>query len=398
MARTLDHGRRMVAIPGPSVMPERVLAAMARSMPNIYEGPLIDLSNGVLAELPGIARTQGEVFVAISNGHGVWEMALTNTLSRGDRVLVLESGIFAPGWGDMSEKLGLEVQTVPASAGGHVDPDQFATVLQEDTQHKIKAVLVAHVDTATSVRNDIPALRAALDAAHHPALFMVDCIASLACERYEMDAWGVDLTIGATQKGLMVPPGVAFVWAGPRAMDAWEHADLRTGYWDWGPRDGDGPHYLRYCGTPPVHHLYALREALDMLAEEGLENVWWRHQVLGGAVHAAIDAWSESGRLRHLIEDPQHRSYAVSTILCDDFSTDELRAYAEGHMGLVLGVNIVDDIPEAFRIGHMGHLNPPMILGTLGTVESVLQRMGVNLPRSGVAAAAAHIAQLGFTQ
>ncbi len=391
MNRSLRHGRQLVAIPGPSVIPDRVLSAMHRPMPNIYEGELVDTSHGVIDDLPAIAGSSGSAFIAVANGHGAWEMALTNTLSRGDRVLALESGVFAAGWGRMGATSGLEVESLAGSNRGPVDADALEARLRADNGHTIRAVLVVHVDTATSVRNDIPALRAAIDASGHPALLMVDCIASMGCERFEMDAWGVDVAVAGSQKGLMVPPGLGFVWAGERALAANADADLKTGYWDWGPRSGEQGHYLRYCGTPPIQHIYALREALDMLHEEGLENVWWRHAVLAGAVHAAIDAWSAGNHIEHNIIDPACRSNAVTTVLTGAIDADRLRSICEHQGGLVLGIPIIDE-GSSFRIGHMGHLNPPMLLGALGTIEAALHTLGAQLPKSGVAAAAEFLA------
>ena len=392
MTRSLRHGRQLVAIPGPSVIPDRVLAAMHQAMPNIYEGELVDLSLSVISDLPAMARTEGEVFIAIANGHGAWDMALSNTLSRGEKVLVLESGRFAVGWGNMGATAGVEVQVVPGNDRGPVDPAAVEEALRADPQHVIKAVLVVHVDTASSVRNDIPAIRKAMDAAGHPALLMVDCIASLGCERFEMDAWGVDITVAGSQKGLMVPPGLGFVWANAKALAAYETANLRSGYWDWGPRRGGGPHYVKYCGTPPIQHLYALRTALDMLADEGLENVWWRHEVLAGAVRAAVNAWGGGPNGIELnILDPEFQSNAVTTVLTGDADPERLRTISEQEAGLVLGCPLAGFDGRAFRIGHMGHLNPPMLLGTLGTIEAVFIGMGTSLGGSGVAAAAAHI-------
>lgn len=364
---------------------------MHQPMPNIYEGDLVDTSKSVMADLPAIARTEGEVFVAVSNGHGAWEMALTNTLSRGDRVLVLESGRFAAAWGHLGATSGLQIQALPGDDREPVDPNAVEAALRDDDRHDIKAVMVVQVDTATSVRNDIRAIRAAIDAAGHPALLMVDCIASIGCERFEMDEWGVDVTVAGSQKGLMVPPGLGFVWASPRALSANETADLRTGYWDWGPRSGKDGHYLRYCGTPPIQHIFALRTALDMLNEEGLENVWWRHEVLAGAVRAAIDTWSKGGEVEHNITSAPHRSNAVSTVLTGDIDAARLRELAEHEAGLVVGIAL-GGFGNAFRIGHMGHVNPPMVLGALGTIETALLRLGAHLPASGVAAAAASLA------
>lgn len=388
---SLRHGRQLVAIPGPSVIPDRVLAAMNQAMPNIYEGDLVDQSKTLFEDLPRIARTAGDAFITVSNGHGAWEMALTNTLSRGDRILVLESGRFARGWGSMGATAGLEVQTLAGDDRGPVDLNAVEDALREDPTHTIKAILVVQVDTATSVRNDIQGVRAAMDAANHPALLMVDCIASIGCEKFEMDNWGVDVTVAGSQKGLMVPPGLGFVWANEKALEANQSADLRTGYWDWGPRGGRDGHYLRYAGTPPIQHVFALRTALDMLFEEGLDNVWWRHEVLSGAIRAAVDAWSEGNEIEHNITDRNYRSNAVTTVRTGSIDANQLRSMAENEAGLVLGIEI-GGFGNAFRIGHMGHLNPPMVLGALGTIEATLLQMGATLPSSGVAAAAAALA------
>lgn len=389
---SLRHGRPLVAIPGPSVVPDRVLAAMSRPMPNIYEGDLVALSESILAELPAIARTRGPAFIAIANGHGAWEMALTNTLSRGERVLVLESGRFAPGWGEMARTLGIEVETLRGRPGRAVDPAAVEERLRADRGHAIKALLVVQVDTASSVLNDIAAIRRAIDAAGHPALLMVDCIASLACAPFEMDAWGVDVTVGGSQKGLMVPPGLGFTWASEKALAAHRHADLRTAYWDWTKRLEEKAHYWRYCGTPPVSHLYALREALDMLADEGLENAWARHAALAAAVHAAVAAWAHPEGLGFHVVVPAERAPSVTTVRTGSIDPRRLRRLCEEQAGLTLGVGLGEEFEDsAFRIGHMGHLNPPMILGALGTIEAALVALDAPMGGSGAAAAAASL-------
>lgn len=203
----LNHGIEMVAIPGPSILPHRVREAMARPMPNIFAGELLDVADRVLAGLPSIARTEGHCFVVTSNGHGAWQMALSNTLVAGDRILVLESGRFAVVWGEYAEMAGIDVEVLAGDFHSPVDPVRVAERLSQD-DGSIKAVFVVQTDTSSSVRNDIPAIRAAIDSAGHQGLLMVDCIASLGCEPFEMDAWGVDLTLAASQKGLMSPPGV----------------------------------------------------------------------------------------------------------------------------------------------------------------------------------------------
>ena len=384
----LAAGPEIVAIPGPSVIPDRVLGAMHRAMPDIYAGELTEVIDEVFDALPRIARTTSRPFVPIGNGHAGWEMALSNTLSRGDLVLVLDCGRFAAIWGEMAEFNGLRVETITAPWGRAIDPAQVEDRLRADTRHEIAAILTVHVDTATSVRNDIPAVRAAIDAAGHPALFMVDCIASMGCERFEMDDWGVDVTVAASQKGLMTPPGIAMVWAGPRALAAHPNADLRTRYWDWTYRTEDGPYYLRFCGTPPVSHLFGLREAIRMIDDEGLEARWARHVRLAGAVRAAVGAWSTTDGLGLLTAEPRERSHAVTTITTGTVDSAELARICRERMGVTLGLGIGGAEGTSFRIGHMGHVNAPMILGVLGTIETALHRMGAPIGGSGVAAAA----------
>ncbi|MDA3040031.1 MAG: aminotransferase class V-fold PLP-dependent enzyme [Actinomycetota bacterium] len=391
---TLQWGRPMVAIPGPSIMPDQVLAAMQRPMVNIYAGELVDVTHSVLNDLKLVARTEGNPFIAIANGHGAWEMAITNTLSRGDKVLVLESGHFATGWGAMAAMLGVEMEVLPGTLSDPVDPAAVQSRLQADTGHEFKAVLVVQVDTGTSVVNDIPAIRAAIDAAGHPALFMVDAIASLGAVRFEMDAWGVDVLVGATQKALMAPPGVGLVWANAKAWDAYHRSDLHSAYWDWGPRaDLSLAHYFRFAGTPPVPHLFAMRAALDLLFQEGLEAAWHRHDVLARAVHAALDAWSVSTDLRINVAQPSARAQTVTTVRTTTTDAESLRSLCETRTGLTLGQAVGGLVGQGFRIGHMGHLNPPMLLGTLGTLEAGLIAQGASLERSGVGAAAAVIGE-----
>ncbi|MEM9147701.1 MAG: aminotransferase class V-fold PLP-dependent enzyme [Pseudomonadota bacterium] len=389
---TLNAGPPLTQIPGPTRIPDRVLAAMHQPMPNIYEGALVEMSERILAELPSIAKTSGQPFVAIANGHGAWEMALTNTLSKGDKVLVLESGRFAIGWGEQATLMGCEVEVLTAPERGAVDPAAVEARLRADTGHRIRAVLVVQIDTASSVINDIPAIRRAIDAAAHPALYMVDCIASLGCVEYRMDAWGVDVTVAGSQKGLMVPPGLGFVWASEKALEAHRSADLCTAYWNWGKRMGDGAHYLRYCGTPPVSHLYGLREALNMIAEEGLENIWARHAVFAHAVRAAVETWAAPGGIEFNVRAPEARSDAVTTLLSGEIDAGKLRLLCEQGAGLTLGVGLGQFEGRAFRIGHMGHMNPPQLLGALATVESALLAMKAPMGGSGVAAAAAALA------
>ncbi len=377
-----------MAIPGPSNIPDRVLRAMSRPMTDIYEGALVDVSDRILAELPTLAGTAGKAFIIIGNGHAAWQMAIDNTMSAGDKVLVCESGPFAVIWGYMAEKSGVDVEILAGSDRAPVDPVALEARLAADADHEIKAVLCVQTDTASSVRNDLPALRGAIDGAGHPAMFMVDCIASLGCERFEMDSWGVDLTVGASQKGLMVPPGLGFVWAGERALAAYESAGLRSGYTEWADRINPSAHYEIYAGTPPVSHLFAMVEALDMIAEEGgLSAIWSRHEMLASAVWAAVETWTSPGGIEFNIVDPSSRSTAVTTILTGSIDAGRLRKTARYQTGLTLGRGLGDFTDRAFRIGHMGHGDAPSILGTLATVEACLLAMDAPLGGSGIEAA-----------
>ncbi|MEC8014621.1 MAG: aminotransferase class V-fold PLP-dependent enzyme, partial [Pseudomonadota bacterium] len=266
---SLAAGRGYLAIPGPSVIPDAVLQAMHRPSPNIYAGELIDLTATLVPDLRRVARTAHNVAIYISNGHGAWEAALMNTLQPGDKVLVPASGRFALGWGEMAEALGIDVEILDYGTGKPWDLDQVASRLAADRAHQIKAVLAVHVDTSSSIRNDVAAMRACLDATGHPALLMADCIASLGCDRFEMDDWGVDVMVSACQKGLMVPAGMSFVFFSPKAAEARARLPRISRYWDWSPRANPEEFYQYFGGTAPTHHLYGLRAALDLIHGEG---------------------------------------------------------------------------------------------------------------------------------
>ncbi len=384
---TVASGRQFLSIPGPTTVPDRVLNAMHRPAIDIYSGALVDITTSCLDDLRRVFRTRGRTYIYAANGHGAWEAALVNVLSRGDKLLVLESGRFAVGWGEMAAVLGGEVEVLRQSPRRAVDPAAVEARLREDAAGAIKAVLVVQVDTASGVVNDILAIRRAIDAAGHGALLMVDTIASLATVPFEMDAWGVDVAVSGSQKGLMTPPGLGFVAAGERALAAHQDAGLRTRYWDWTEREGE-LHYQKYCGTPPEHLLFGLRAALDMLFEEGLENVFHRHRLLAEAVRRAVGVWAEGGGLEFNIVEPAERADSVTTVLtADDRDPKRLLDYCARRCNVVLGIGIGDFTGRAFRIAHMGHVNAPMILGTLGAVEIGLAALGIAHGRGGVQAA-----------
>jgi alanine-glyoxylate transaminase / serine-glyoxylate transaminase / serine-pyruvate transaminase len=389
---TIASGREFLAIPGPTTVPDAVLRAMHRPAVDIYSGPLIELTGRCLDDLRQIFRTRGRTYIYAANGHGAWEAALVNVLSRGDRVLVLESGRFAVGWGEMAAVVGVEVEILRGRPRRAVDPAALEARLRADRGGEIKAVLVVQVDTASGVVNDIPALRAAIDAAGHEALLMVDTIASLATMPFEMDAWGVDVAVCGSQKGLMMPPGLGFIAAGERAIAAHRTADLRTHYWDWTAREGE-EHYQKYCGTPPEHLLFGLRAALDLLQGEGLDAVILRHRLLAEAVRAAVAVWAEGEALQFNIVEPAERANSVTTILLERDSARRLLDFCATTCGVVLGIGIGDLDGRAFRIAHMGHVNAPMILGTLGAVEVGLIALRIPHGRGGVQAAVESLGQ-----
>jgi alanine-glyoxylate transaminase/serine-glyoxylate transaminase/serine-pyruvate transaminase len=306
-------------------------------------------------------------------------------------VLVLESGRFALGWGEMARMLGVEVEVLPGSWRRSVDPARLEERLKRDKAHAIKAVLAVQIDTASGVANDIPAIRRAIDAAGHPALLMVDGVASLGCMPFEMDAWGIDVAMSGSQKGLMTPPGLAFVAANARARHAHETAGLRTLYWDWTFREGE-LHYHKYCGTPPEHLLFALRKALDLLLAEGLDNAIRRHALLAEATRAAVARWAEGGALAFNIERAAERANSVTCImLAQGIDPRPLLRYCRDRCGVTLGVGLGALDGKGFRIAHMGHINAPMLLGTLGAVEMGLMALGIPHGSGGVQAAVAYL-------
>lgn len=382
---TLSGGLTYLAIPGPSVMPERVLRAMHRAAPNIYYGELPDLVPDIVRRLKEVARTEQHVAIYITNGHGAWEAAVSNTLSPGDLVLVPATGRFAHGWAEIARAMGVETEIMDFGKRDTIDLEQVKARLRED-DGRIKAVMTVQTDTSTGVRNDIASLRAAIDETGHDALFMVDCMASFGCDRFEMDAWGVDVMITGSQKGLMTPPGLGFVYFSDKADHARETAKCVTHYWDWRPRV-DPPYFYKYFdGTAPTHHLYGLDEALNMIGEEGLENVWHRHAVLSRAIWAAFDHWGTDGPLEVNIANHGLRSHSVTALRAGSAKGTELRHWCETKAGLTLGIGlgmVEDGSPEwdhFFRLGHMGHVNAQMILGALATIEAGLK--AVDLPHA----------------
>lgn len=377
---TLSQGRDLFMTPGPSIIPDRVLNAMHRAAPNIYEGDLMGVVDEILVNLRSVAHTKGAPSIYICNGHGVWEAALHNVIAPGEKVLCLATGRFGNGWASVAEQLGAEVELLDFGTNASFDADKVEAALRADKDHKIKALMSVHTDTSTSVSNNIPRLRAALDAANHPALLMIDCIASLGCERFEMDEWGVDVMVAGCQKGLMTPPGLAFTFHNDKATAVSQKIMKTSPYWDWEPRTTGTVFYQKFGGTAPTHHLFGLSEALKMMHEEGVENIWARHEKQARAIWAAVDKWVEGGAMQFNVPDPADRSFAVTTIISETENLTKLRQWCEREAGLTLGIGLSLIGPggdDVFRIGHMGHMNPTMLLGALASIDAGLKAVGI---------------------
>ena len=380
----LSTGRSYLAIPGPSVSPDRVLNAMHRTAPNIYEGEMVDITKTILADLKRVALTKQHVAVYIANGHGAWEAANCNMFSRGDRALLAATGRVGFGWAEAARRQGIEVDIIDFGKSGPADPARIAQALEVDTTRQIRAVLVTHVDTASSARNDIAAIRAAMDATAHPALLAVDAIASLGCDELRMDDWGIDVIVGASQKGLMVPPGLGFLWISDKALEVSQGADLATPYWDWKPRLAGTELWQFFGGSPPTHHLYGLREALTMiLDEEGIENTWERHRKLASGIWAAFDAWGQGTKIALNVREQAARGWSVTAATIPGGGAGALRRWMEQEAGVTLGIGLgmalstEPTYADFLRIGHMGHVNAHMVLGVLGTMEAGMQALNI---------------------
>lgn len=388
------QGHPVIAIPGPSPTPDRVLRAMHRASPDIY-GPDIAAENAAMVgRLKRLAGTSAHLAPYIGNGHAGWEAANTNLFNRGDRALVLCSGHFGRSWAALARALGVEVEEMDF---GHAapDPQRLAKRLAQDRTQGIKAVLVCQVDTASSVRADIPALRRAMGS--HPAFFAVDAIASLGCEPMHMDDWGVDLLVAASQKGLMTPPGMALVWFSDR-LRAQGRTDLATPYWEWEPRLRAEALWQYWGGTPPVQQIYGMNEALHMLLEEeGLPAAWARHEGLARATWAALEAWGKGGTgIAPLIADPDARTRAVTAVTLP--GATRLREWLARNTGVTLGIGLGAENPDnVLRLAHMGYANAPQLLGVIATIETGLTALGMPHGKGALDAAAHSLADTART-
>jgi alanine-glyoxylate transaminase / serine-glyoxylate transaminase / serine-pyruvate transaminase len=376
-------GRHFLQIPGPTNTPDRVLRAMAA--PTIdHRGPdFAALGLEILEAIKPVFGTTGPVVIYPASGTGAWEAALVNTLSPGDRVLCFETGHFATLWQEMAHNLGLEVDIVPGDWRHGVDPQVVADKLSADTGRTIKAVLVVHNETSTGVTSRIAEVRAAIDSAGHPALLFVDTISSLGSIEYKHDEWGVDVTVAGSQKGLMLPPGLSFNAISDKALAASNTARLARSFWTWQPiieanRRGFFPY------TPGTNLLYGLREALRMLDEEGLANVYARHQRHAEATRLAVRGW---GLEVLCADDREHSGSLTAVIVPDGYDADKVRAVILDRFYMSLGAGLGKLAGKIFRIGHLGDFNDLMLAGTLAGVQMGLVAAGVPINNTGINAA-----------
>jgi alanine-glyoxylate transaminase/serine-glyoxylate transaminase/serine-pyruvate transaminase len=376
-------GRHFLQIPGPTNTPDRVLRAMAA--PTIdHRGPdFAELGREVLEGVKPVFGTTGPVVIYPSSGTGAWEAALVNTLSPGDTVLCFETGHFATLWQEMARGLGLEVRFVPGDWRHGVDPQSVADELAADTGHVVKAVLVVHNETSTGVTSRVAEVRRAMDAAGHPALLFVDTISSLGSIDYRHDEWGVDVTVGGSQKGLMLPPGLGFNAISDKALAAAGNSGLAKSFWSWRPMlEANERGVFPY--TPATNLLYGLREALCMLREEGLTEVYARHQRHAEATRLAVRGWG----LEVLCADEREHSGSLTAVMVpEDIDADKVRALILDRYNMSLGAGLGRLTGKIFRIGHLGDLNDLMLAGTLAGVQMGLVAAGVPIDPQGINAA-----------
>jgi alanine-glyoxylate transaminase/serine-glyoxylate transaminase/serine-pyruvate transaminase len=385
----LRSGRHFLQSPGPTNVPERVLRAIDSATID-HRGPgFAQLGLGVIDGLKRVFKTKSDVVIYPASGTGAWEAALVNTLSPGDRVLMFETGHFAALWQRMAAELGLMAEFVPGDWRHGVDPDLVESKLREDRQHQIKAVCVIHNETSTGVTSRIGEIRAAIDRAGHPALFLVDTISSLASIDYRHDEWGVDVTVGGSQKGLMLPPGLSFNAVSAKAREAAKQARLPKVYWRWedmirANQSGFFPY------TPATNLLYGLREALKMLLEEeGLEKVFARHARLAEAARRAVRAWGLEILCRN---ESEYSNTLTAVLLPDGHNADKLRGTILERFDMSLGTGLGKVQGKVFRIGHLGDFNELMLAGTLCGVEMGLAAAAVPFNKGGVQAALDYLA------
>ena len=387
-SRSAGSGRHFLQVPGPTNVPDRVLAAM--SMPTIdHRGPkFAELALDLIPRVRGLFNASGPVAMYPGSASGAWEAGIVNTLSPGDRVLMFDSGMFATLWRGVAKRFGLEIELIECDWRKGVEPDQVESALRADKSRRLKSVMVVHNETSTGITNSIAGVRAAMDAAGHPALLMVDAVSSAGSMEYLQDDWRVDVTIAGSQKGLMLPPGLSLNVISDKALAAGAGAASHRSYWSWTdalPSNDTG--YFPY--TPPTNLLYGLKEALGMMEEEGLENVYARHSRLAEATRRAVAVWG----VENYCVIPEKSSDSVTTVLVPEgIDADDIRAVILDRFDMSLGTGLGPLTGKVFRIGHLGHFNELMLAGTLSGVEMGLAVAGIPGGSGGVTAALEYLA------
>ena len=388
-SNSFKAGRHFLQIPGPTNLPDRVLRAMDRAVID-HRGPeFAEISKSVLEKLKSVFKTTAPVIMYPGSGTGAWESAIVNTLNVGDKVLFFETGEFSIRWYDQAKQLKIDAEIVPGDWRHGIDPKVVAERLAADKDKKIKAVCVLHNETSTGIVNNIGEIRKAIDSVNHPALFMVDVISSLASIDYRHEEWKVDVTVGGSQKGLLLPPGLSFNAISHKALEASKKATMPKHYWDWHAMlENNKTGFYPY--TPATTLIYGLDEALDMLMEEGLDNVFARHARLAEATRLAVKAWG----LEILCKNPAEYSNTLTTVLLPEgYDADNLRKTILDEYNMSLGASFRKVKGKVFRIGHLGDLNEIMLMGVLSGVEMGLTKAKVPFKAGGIMAALQYLSK-----
>ena len=386
------RGRHFFANPGPTNIPDSVLRAMDRPSIDFSDPEFVAVYDAAFAGVKRVLRTGQHLFMYNASGHGAWEASLTNLLSPGDAILVVESGYFSDEWAAMGRSHGLEVRSVAADWRRGADIADVRKALDADKAHRIKAVCAVHNETLTGLTLPLPAIRAAIDAAGHPALFLVDTISSLGSLDFRMDEWGIDCVVGGSQKGLMLPTGMSFTGVSAKALEAHATAKLPRFYFDWTMMTQRST--KSFIGTVPVHIFYGLRESVRLIDEEGLENVYARHSRLAEGARRAVRVWAgNNGPALYCLSPDRYSDSVTAVLMPEGFSGDALRKTIRERFNVSLGGGLGKLSGMIFRIGHIGDLNEPMLLGVLAAIEMGMRIEGVPHGRGGVEAAMAFLAE-----
>ncbi len=366
-------GRHFFANPGPTNIPDSVLRAMDRPSQDFMEADFLEIFDAARAGLNRILFSAGEIFFYAATGHGAWEATMVNLFSPGDTVLIIGGGYFSAAWAALTRSFGIHVELLEVDWRRGAEIAALQARLDADKSHNIKAVCAVHNETSTSVVLPLPEIRAALDAARHPALFLADTISSLGCFEFRMADWGIDAVVGGSQKGLMLPAGLAFTAAGPKALAAHKKSACPKFYFDWSAMLER--RFRSFTGTVPIVPFFGMVESIRLIEEEGLENIWFRHARLAAATRAAVTAWSQANNgVQLYCQDPARYSNSVTTILAPEGgNADAIREILRDKFNVSTGGGLAALSGKVFRIGHMGDLNEPMLLGTLAAVEMALK-------------------------